>query len=119
MSVTIYHNPRCSKSRETLNLLEQHGYQATVVEYLKQPLNAEELRELIQQLGLTSAHDLLRTKEAEYKLAGLSKSSEENAVINAMVTYPKLMERPVVSVNGKAAIGRPPESVLALFQAKS
>jgi arsenate reductase len=115
MTVTIYHNPRCSKSRETLSLLEQNGHQPHVVEYLKTPLNIDELKTLIQQLGMTSAHDLLRTKEDEYKTLGLSKSSSEDEVLTAMAQCPKLMERPVVVVSNKAAVGRPPESVLALF----
>lgn len=116
MTVTIYHNPRCSKSRETLSLLEENGHQPYVLEYLKTPLDATQLKTLVQQLGFSSAHDLLRSKEEEYKTLGLSKSSSEDEVIAAMVQYPKLMERPVVVVNGKAAVGRPPESVLALFQ---
>ncbi|MFC0117024.1 arsenate reductase (glutaredoxin) [Pseudoalteromonas xiamenensis] len=115
MSVTIYHNPRCSKSRETLALLEQHGHTPIVVEYLKTPLSSEEIKTLIEQLGFGSAHDLLRTKEDEYKEHGLSKSSSEDDIIAAMVTAPKLIERPIVVTNGKAAVGRPPESVLALF----
>lgn len=115
MTVTIYHNPRCSKSRETLSLLEENGHQPVVVEYLKTPLNAAQLTTLIKQLGFSSAHDLLRSKEDEYKALGLSTSSCEDDIIAAMVECPKLMERPIVVVNNKAAVGRPPESVLALF----
>lgn len=116
MTVTIYHNPRCSKSRETLSLLEENGHQPNVVEYLKNPLTADQLKTLIQQLGFGSAHELIRSKEEEYKTLGLSKSSTDEEVIAAMLQCPKLMERPVVVVNDKAAVGRPPESVLALFQ---
>jgi arsenate reductase len=115
MTVTIYHNPRCSKSRETLSLLEENGHQPTVVEYLKDPLDAAQLKTLISQLGFSSAHDLLRSKEEEYTALGLSKTSSEDEIIAAMVQCPKLMERPVVVVHDKAAVGRPPESVLALF----
>lgn len=115
MTVTIYHNPRCSKSRETLSLLEANGHKPDVVEYLKTPLCAEQLKNLIQQLGFGSAHQLIRSKEEEYKTIGLSKTSTDSEIIAAMVQFPKLMERPVVVFNDKAAVGRPPESVLALF----
>ena len=114
MSVTILHNPRCSKSRQTLALVEEQGAELTVREYLKEPLSADELRQLIAALGVTPI-DLVRTKEDEFKLAGLTKESSADALIDAMVEYPKLMERPVVINGDKARIGRPPEQVLEIL----
>lgn len=111
---TIYHNPRCSKSRQTLALLEEYGVSPEVVEYLKTPLDRAYLKDIVVKLGC-SAHDLLRTKEAEYNEAGLSTDSTEDEVITAIVQYPKLLERPIVVSGTKAVIGRPPENVLALL----
>lgn len=114
MAVTIYHNPRCSKSRKTLELLEQNQQQPRVIEYLKTPPDVQTLKKLLDMLGI-SARELLRTKEDEYKLAGLDDLSlNEDAVIAAMIKYPKLIERPIVVVGNKATIGRPPEKVLEL-----
>ncbi len=113
--ITIYHNPRCSKSRATLALLEQQGKQAEVVEYLKTPPSAAELEEILGMLGL-EPRELLRTKEAEYKEAGLDNPDLTRAqLIDAMVQYPKLIERPIVVRDGKAALGRPPEKVLDIL----
>lgn len=113
--VTIYHNPRCSKSRETLALLQSKGIEPTIVEYLKDPPSAATLKKLLKQLGL-KPRELLRTKEEEYSAAGLDRSSVSDArVIAAMVEHPVLIERPIVVANGKAAIGRPPEAVLAIL----
>ena len=114
MSITILHNPRCSKSRQTLALVEEQGAELTVREYLKEPLSADELRQLIAALGVTPI-ELVRTKEEEFKLAGLTKESSSDALIAAMVEYPKLMERPVVINGDKARIGRPPEQVLEIL----
>lgn len=115
MSVTIYHNPRCSKSRKTLELLEQHQQQAKVIEYLKTPPDAQTLKNLLAMLGI-SARELLRNKEDEYELAGLNDlTMSEDEVIAAMIKYPKLIERPIVVVGSKAIIGRPPEKVLDLI----
>lgn len=112
---TIYHNPRCSKSRQTLQLLEDNQIEPRVIEYLKQPPSKEELTQLLTMLNI-SAHELLRTKEAEYKKAGLSKQSADTAILEAMQQYPKLIERPIVIKDNTAAvIGRPPENVLALI----
>jgi arsenate reductase len=114
-SITIYHNPRCSKSRATLALLEQQGKQATVVEYLKTPPSAAELDEILTLLEL-EPRALLRTKEVEYKTAGLDNPDLTRVqLIEAMVKYPKLIERPIVIRNGKAALGRPPEKVLDIL----
>jgi arsenate reductase (glutaredoxin) len=115
MSVTIYHNPRCAKSRETLKLLEEKGVEPDVVEYLKHPPTTEELKAILQKLGL-KPRELMRTKEAEYKDNGLDDLSLSDAeLIEAMIRIPKLMERPIVLANDKAAVGRPPESVLAIL----
>ncbi len=115
MSVTIYHNPRCSKSRETLALLEQQSIQPEIVEYLKEPLNNEQIATLVTQLGFSSVRELMRTKEDIYKELDLKSQQDENALINAMVDNPKLIERPIVVNNNKAAVGRPPENVLSIL----
>lgn len=115
MSVTIYHNPRCSKSRQTLAVLEEQGVSPEVVEYLKTPVDLATLNQLLTQLGFDSAHQLVRNKETIYKELGLSRETEEDALKQAMLDNPKLIERPIVVANGKAAIGRPPESVLAIL----
>lgn len=114
-SITILHNPRCSKSRQTLALLEEQGISPTVVEYLKTPLNRDDITSLFQKLGIESAHHMIRPKEAEFKEAGLSKASSNEEVFDALVSYPKLLERPVVINGNKAKIGRPPESVLDIL----
>lgn len=114
-NITIYHNPRCSKSRATLALLDQQGNQVDVVEYLKTPPSAAELEQILDMLGL-EARELMRTKEAEYREAGLDNPDLTRAqLIDAMVKYPKLIERPIVIKDGKAALGRPPERVLEIL----
>ncbi|MBI1424515.1 MAG: arsenate reductase (glutaredoxin) [Gammaproteobacteria bacterium] len=116
MSVIIYHNPRCSKSRKALELLEQHQQQPQVIEYLKTPPDAQTLKAILAKLGIT-ARELLRSKEDEYQLAGLDDLTlSEEDIIEAMIKYPKLIERPIVIIDGKAAIGRPPENVLSLLE---
>ncbi|RZM76414.1 arsenate reductase (glutaredoxin) [Pseudoalteromonas rubra] len=115
MSVTIYHNPRCSKSRETLALLESRDVQPEIVEYLKTPIDEDTLSDLLQKLGFTSAHQLVRSKETIYKELGLSKDSDEARIRQAMLENPKLIERPIVVKGEQAAIGRPPESVLDIL----
>ena len=113
--ITFYHNPRCSKSRATLALLEQQGVQADIVEDLKTPPTATELEKILQLLGL-EPRELLRTREAEYKEAGLDDPDlTREQLIAAMINYPKLIERPIVISNGKAALGRPPEKVLEIL----
>ncbi|WP_375055552.1 arsenate reductase (glutaredoxin) [Zobellella sp. DQSA1] len=116
MSLRIYHNPRCSKSRETLALLEQRGHQPEVIKYLDTPPDAAQLKILLALLGMQSARELMRTKEAEYQTLGLSEISDEDALIAAMIAHPKLIERPIVVNNGKAALGRPPEQVLDILE---
>ncbi|MEJ2042528.1 MAG: arsenate reductase (glutaredoxin) [Reinekea sp.] len=108
MTITLYHNPRCSKSRQAKELLDKKGLDFTVREYLKEPLNAKELQTLVSLLNIP-AHDLLRNKEPEYQEAGLSKDSSDEDIINAMVNTPKLMERPVLVTEKGARIGRPTE----------
>ena len=113
--VRIYHNNRCSKSRATLALLEEHGGKVEVIDYLDNPPSADELAVLLKQLGMTP-RELLRTGETEYRSLGLDDPAlDDAALIAAMVAHPKLIERPIVVANGKAALGRPPEAVLAIL----
>lgn len=115
MSVKIFHNPRCSKSRETLKLIQDKGIQPEVIEYLKHPPTTAELQDILQKLGL-KPRELMRTKEDEYKENGLDDPSlSDIELIAAMIRIPKLIERPIVLANDKAAVGRPPESVLAIL----
>ncbi len=111
---TIWHNPRCSKSRQTLALLNERGIEPTIVEYLKTPPSADEIRAVLGKLGI-GARDLMRTKEAIYKDRGLADVTDEDVLIAAMVENPVLIERPVVLKDGKAALGRPPEGVLDIL----
>ncbi|MCR6630001.1 MAG: arsenate reductase (glutaredoxin) [Magnetospirillum sp.] len=111
--ITIYHNPRCSKSRETLALIEGKGMAPKVVEYLKTPPSAEELTAILALLG-KAPRELLRKKEAAE--AGIDAAVLSDAeLVKAMVANPAVIERPIVLANGKAALGRPPESVLAIL----
>lgn len=111
----IYHNPRCSKSRQTLALLEEQQVAFDVVEYLKDPLDIATIKHLQNCLGLDSVLHMMRPKEAEFKEAGLSKESNNDTLIAAIAQYPKLLERPIVVQGDRAKIGRPPENVLTLF----
>lgn len=112
MNVRIYHNPRCSKSRQTLQLLEAQSITPEVVEYLKTPPDAETLDGLLDLLGL-EPRELMRSKEKEYKESGADNPDlSRQELIDLMIRHPKLIERPIVVSNGKAAIGRPPEKVL-------
>jgi arsenate reductase len=113
--LTLYHNPRCSKSRGALELLEARGVQPNVVRYLETPPSASELKSLLGKLGIT-ARELLRSGEDEYKTLGLSDTSlSEAQLIEAMVKHPKLIERPILIAGDKAVVGRPPEKVLELL----
>lgn len=115
MTVRIYHNSRCSKSRGTLELLQARGIEPEVVNYLDTPPSVDELRNLLRLLDMTP-RQLLRTGEAEYKDLGLDDPAVgDQALLQAMVAHPKLIERPIVVAGGKAAIGRPPEAVLAIL----
>lgn len=112
---TIYHNPRCSKSRQTLQLLEDNGVTPEIVLYLESPPSAAELGELLKKLGI-GARDLLRKGEDAYKENKLGDDSLSDAqLIAAMVKHPKLIERPIVVKGKQAVLGRPPENVLALI----
>ena len=114
-SVDIYHNPRCSKSRATLELLESRGIDVSIIEYLKEPPDDIELRQLLDLLGI-SARELLRTGEAPYKELNLADPSKtEDEIIEAILKHPILMERPIVTTASKARIGRPPEAVLEIL----
>lgn len=113
--LTLYHNPRCSKSRGALELIEARGLQPTVVCYLETPPTASELKALLGKLGV-AARELLRSGEDEYKTLGLADSSlSEDQLIEAMVQHPKLIERPILIAGDKAVIGRPPEKILELL----
>ncbi|ROM18375.1 arsenate reductase (glutaredoxin) [Pseudomonas protegens] len=113
--LTLYHNPRCSKSRGALELLEQRGLAPTVVRYLETPLDAAQLRSLLAKLGL-SARQLLRTGEDEYKTLNLADPSlSEEQLVAAIAQHPNLMERPILEAGDKAIIGRPPENVLEIL----
>lgn len=113
--VVVYHSPRCTKSRRTLELLRTHGIEPQVVEYLKTPPTATQLRALLQQLGM-KPRQLLRVHEPEYHAAGLDSSdTTDERIITAMIEHPILIERPIVVANGRAVIGRPPENVLAIL----
>jgi len=113
-NVTIWHNPRCSKSRNAAQLLEERGVEAEVVRYLDTPPSKEEIKAVLKMLGI-SARELMRTKEAIYKELGLKEVEDEEKLIEAMAAHPKLIERPVVIKDGKAAIGRPIEKVIELL----
>lgn len=115
MSVKIYHNPRCGKSRQTLQLLKEQGIEPEIIEYLKTPPSAQELDDILQKLDM-EPRELLRKKESEYKANGLDDMSlDRQALITAMVNNPILIERPIVIAGGKAAVGRPPEAVLTIL----
>ncbi|BFM20992.1 arsenate reductase (glutaredoxin) [Gilvimarinus japonicus] len=113
--LSIYHNPRCSKSRQTLALLEERGLTPEIIKYLDTPPAPAELKAVIGKLGI-SPRELLRTGEAEYKELGLADASLSNtALINAMCQHPKLIERPIVINDTRAKLGRPPEQVLDIL----
>ncbi len=115
MDVTIYHNPRCSKSRITLNLLQSKNYDPEVIEYLKTPPSAETLRNILDALDMRP-RDLIRTGESIYKSENLGNSDlTDEQLIEKMIEHPILIERPIVVNGDKAAIGRPPEHVLEIL----
>jgi arsenate reductase len=113
--LTLYHNPRCSKSRSALQLLEARGLTPTIVRYLETPPNASQLQDLLGKLGL-NARQLLRTGEDEYQALGLADPGlSEGQLIAAMAAHPKLIERPILVAGDQAVIGRPPEKVLEIL----
>ena len=114
-NLTLYHNPRCSKSRSALQLLEERGLNPNIVRYLETPLSAAELHELLRKLGIR-ARQLLRTGEDEYKALGLNDPElTDEQLIAAMVSQPKLIDRPILVAGDKAVVGRPPESILEIL----
>ncbi len=113
--IQIWHNPRCSKSRNALALLQEEGVDAQVVKYLETPHTKEEIKALLEMLGI-NARALMRTKETLYKELHLNEVEDEEKLIEAMVENPKLIERPIVIKDGKAAIGRPIENIIELLK---
>jgi arsenate reductase (glutaredoxin) len=114
-NITIYHNPRCSKSRQTLKILQDNNITPQIILYLETPPSKSDLKNLLAKLDI-GARDLLRPSEEAYKLKGLSdKSLTDDQLISAMLAEPKLIERPIVVAGEKAVLGRPPENVLALL----
>ncbi len=111
---TIWHNPRCSKSRQTLALLHEHGEELQIRAYLDDAPTAQELRATLAMLGL-QAIDITRTGEALFRELGLSKSDDEASLIAALAAHPRLIERPIVIKGDRAALGRPPENILAIL----
>ena len=112
--ITVWHNPRCSKSRETIKLLEEQGIESNVVKYLDEALTFQRVEELLNMLGM-EPRELMRTKEAIYRELKLKDEHDPKRLIEAMVAHPKLIERPIVIKNGKAVIGRPIENVVELL----
>ncbi len=110
----VLHNPRCQKSRQTVKLLEEKGESFDIIEYLKEPPTEEELKAIIHMLGI-SPFNLIRKGEQEYKEQFKGKNLSDDEWVQAMVDYPKLIERPIVIKDGKAALGRPPENVLSIL----
>ena len=111
MSLTIYHNPRCSKSRQTLKLIEEAGVKVDIVLYLDSPPSVTEISDLLSKLGFASAQQLMRKGETIYKELSLKAETDETALLLAMSSHPKLIERPIVVKGNKAVLGRPPENV--------
>ncbi len=114
MSITIYHNPRCSKSRQTLQLIRDHGIEPQIVNYLDNPPDVETLKSLLSQLNL-SIRDIVRSKEDLYQTLNLAHANDEQ-LMQAVVDNPSLLERPIVVTDRGAAMGRPPENILSLLE---
>ena len=114
MEVTIYHNPRCSKSRQALSLLESKGNKPIVVEYLKNPLTTEQLSQIINELNIKPI-DLVRKNESIWKENYIGKELSDDELVEAMISNPKLIERPIVTSSKGTVVGRPPENVLSVL----
>lgn len=112
--ITIWHNPRCGKSRDSFKLLEEKGIDAEVVKYLDTPPTVQELKEVLKMLGI-APRELMRTKEAIYKELNLKEENDDEKLIEAMAAHPKLIERPIVIKGDKAVVGRPIEKVVELL----
>ncbi|WP_258240500.1 arsenate reductase (glutaredoxin) [Pseudidiomarina homiensis] len=113
--VSIYHNPRCSKSRQTLALLQEQGIEPQVIEYLKDTPDVAQLKDLLSKLGFVSARELMRSKEDVFKELELKNEDDEEKLLAAMAAHPKLIERPIVVKGQQARLGRPPEAVLEIL----
>ena len=113
-NIKIYHNPRCSKSRQALKIIRNHGYEPKVIEYLKYPLSKIELESIAQSLGLRPK-EFVRKNESEFKDNNLHENLEDDDLFEAMSKFPKIMERPIVISDIGAVIGRPPENVLKVL----
>ncbi|MFC4699308.1 arsenate reductase (glutaredoxin) [Glaciecola siphonariae] len=113
----LYHNPRCSKSREALAYVQQQIDDLVVIEYLKQPPTRQDLDAIFKALDVQNAHQMIRSKEAEYQLAGLNQDASNDEVLDAVAKYPKLLERPIMMYGSRAAIGRPLDHIVALLHA--
>jgi len=114
--ITIWHNPRCSKSRDSFKLVEETNVDVTVVKYLENIPSKEDLKNILNLLGMSSAQELMRTKEEIYKELNLKDENSEDALLEAMIANPKLIERPIVIKGDKAVIGRPIEKVIELLK---
>lgn len=112
---TLLHNPRCTKSRQALAYLNENNIEVDVIEYLKVPLNKKQIESIFLALQLNHPIEMVRTKEKEFNEAGLTKSSSAEAVFDAITSYPKLLERPILITSNGAAIGRPLENIIALL----
>jgi len=113
--VIIWHNPRCSKSREALKLLQEEGIEPKIYKYLDEHPTKEQIKEVLKRLGVRP-RDIMRTKEKIYKELGLKEVEDDEKLIEAMVEHPKLIERPIVIKEGKAVLGRPPQKVIELVK---
>lgn len=114
MKLTYWHNPRCTKSRQGLELLAEKGLAPEMRLYLKDPATADEIKSIASKMGVSSVREMMRTKEAAYKERGLADVEDENALITAMIEEPKLIERPILVSDTRAVIGRPTEALLKL-----
>ncbi len=115
LMTTIYHNPRCSKSRATMKLVEEAGVTPNIVLYLEQPPDSDTLKSIIEMLGCPVSH-IIRKGEAIYRELGLAdRTPDDGELLQILVSHPQLLERPIVVNNGKAVIGRPPENVLTIL----
>jgi len=113
--ITLYHNPRCTKSRQTLQLLRENDIEPKIIEYMEEPLSKTELKRLIKLLGI-SPRELMRKTEADYKSNQLSDTDlSDDALIEAMLEFPKIMQRPIVVKGNKAVLGRPPENIMEII----
>ncbi len=115
MEFVIYHNPKCSKSRQALSILESKGAKVTIKLYLEDPLNENQIETLLKKLRI-SARDLIRRSEDDFRRSDLSLNSEEHLLLSFMANHPRIIERPIVVCGERAVLGRPPENVLELFE---